>query len=428
MKARRFLFIIASFATIASCGTDDKTGASAKHQGTEGAACFPNGTCMDGLVCLSNLCVDAGGSGGTAGVAGVAGAGGTAGAGAGGAAGIAGSGAGGTGLGCPHVDDVDHDGDGWSHLDGDCNDCDPGTNPGAYDFVGDGVDENCSGSIDDEPTSCDTGLAIDSGDALDAARALGLCVEADANAMGADRGWGVISAAYVLADGTGTPNPLSHGLLTAFGAANVQHGETLLALSTGNARAPGDPDFQPSMNNIMGTSSDPPAGHPATPACPAMFGADCNDPIGLQVKVRVPTNANSFRFDFNFYSTDFPGYTCTSWNDIFLTMLPYHNISFDHDGNPISVNNALLRVCEPFGYYACPLGVDLLTGTGFEGHAATGWVRTTAPVEPGSELDLLFVIWDSDDSVLDSTVLIDNFTWSSDTVVTYSTEPVASPS
>ncbi|MGB8261765.1 MAG: hypothetical protein WCE75_15490, partial [Terracidiphilus sp.] len=37
-------------------------GGSALQQGTEGGSCFPNGTCMAGLACLSHLCVNAGGS------------------------------------------------------------------------------------------------------------------------------------------------------------------------------------------------------------------------------------------------------------------------------------------------------------------------------------------------------------------------------
>lgn len=52
-------------------------------------------------------------------------------------------------------DNVDHDGDGFSFQQGDCRDCDPSVNPGAYDFPGNGEDENCNGVADDEPLGCD---------------------------------------------------------------------------------------------------------------------------------------------------------------------------------------------------------------------------------------------------------------------------------
>src|SRR5262245_485529 len=57
--------------------------------------------------------------------------------------------------GCAFQDSVDHDGDGFSFTDGDCNDCDPSANPGAFDVAGNGVDEDCSGTPDDEPANCD---------------------------------------------------------------------------------------------------------------------------------------------------------------------------------------------------------------------------------------------------------------------------------
>jgi hypothetical protein len=79
--------------------------------------------------------------------------------------------------------------------------------------------------------------------------------------------------------------------------------------------------------------------------------------------------------------------------------------------------------------FACALGYDQLIGTGFDeqsdpfsgtlGSAATGWLVTTAPVEnPGAEITLMFAIWDSGDGVLDSTVLLDNFTFDVDGAAT----------
>lgn len=87
----------------------------------------------------------------------------------------------------------DADGDGYSVADGDCNDNDCAINPGAFDVAGNGIDEDCSGTADDEPSSCDGALAIDSSAALDAARAMGLCRQTTSGATGKGKTWGVLA-------------------------------------------------------------------------------------------------------------------------------------------------------------------------------------------------------------------------------------------
>jgi hypothetical protein len=87
--------------------------------------------------------------------------------------------------------------------------------------------------------------------------------------------------------------------------------------------------------------------------------------------------------------------------------------------------------------FACPLGAASLAGTGFEEtdnsgpHAATGWLTTSAAVESvkGQDITLLFAVWDSSDANLDSTVLIDNFTWAftAPSTTTPTTTPVPAP-
>jgi hypothetical protein len=193
----------------------------------------------------------------------------------------------------------------------------------------------------------------------------------------------------------------------------------------------------------MGTTGMPPAGYPKeSPACPGIVTGSCYDPAALEVEIRVPTNAHSFSFKFNFYTYEFPVYICSAYNDFFVaTMNPIPtgladgNISFDPDGNPISVNSTLLQVCVPQTTggkaYSCPLGPGLLAGTGFDDpttpHAATGWLQTRAPVVPGSVITLRFAIWDSGDALLDSTVLIDDFQWSVQPVSKVETVPVPAP-
>jgi hypothetical protein len=250
----------------------------------------------------------------------------------------------------------------------------------------------------------------------------------------------------VLPDGTTTANPnfpLGFGLLSAFGVNNPQEGVTMLAISSGAARGPTDPGFiDPGLPHAgsfggfnKGYVSKAPAGYPKpAPACPGVvFGAP-HDGVALQVTIRVPTNAKTLSFDQNFFTIEFPNYICSTFNDTYVVMmapkttasLPDDNIAFDSAGNPISVNNALLQVCPTLASsmtggktFSCPLGTAPLSGTAFEEpnnsgpHAATGWLTTTAPVDTvkGQDITLLFAVWDSSDANLDSTVLIDNFTW-----------------
>ena len=337
----------------------------------------------------------------------------------------------------------DGDGDGFTVADGDCNDCTGQMNPGAFDFPGNDVDEDCSGTADDEAVACDASTTdLASGDALEAARAIGLCRAR----QGAS--WGLIAARYAQASGAPGMNPLSHGLLPDFGP-NVapREGNRLLALSSGTARRPADPGFASPHAAEMGTVTTTPPGYPiATPACPLIpqfiLSPFANDSAALEIAIQVPTNANLMRFEFNFYTYEFPVFICSEYNDFFVALVdppPAHsqfgNVSFDNDGNPVSVNNTFLEVCNPQvagnKTFSCPLGSAQLEQTGYdetEGlgpHAATGWLATEVPVTPGTEVRMRFAIWDQGDHQLDSTVLVDNFSWA---VKPTSTEaPVTQP-
>ncbi len=414
------------------------------------------------LVCFVACSSASSGSGfmtpGGAGAAGAGGAGGApGGGGSGGAGGSGGSGGfnlggndSGMGGGCPYHDSVDHDGDGWSAMSGDCNDCDPSINPGAFDIPMDGIDEDCNGTPDDEPTGCDASVSLASTDPMDGARAIDICRQTTEGATGPMRTWGVVNAQYVKPDGTTTSNPnfdLGFGLLTGFGVNNVQQGTHLLALSSGSARQPTDPGW----HNVNGfdkgyTSGSPPPYPKDTPACPGVITGKPHDGAALELTIRVPTNAKAFSFNLNFFTFEFPDYICSQYNDSFVVMmtpkvasLPDDNIAFDSAGNPISVNNSLLQVCKAQTAggktFSCPLGPSSLKSTGFDElgdtgpHAATGWLTTTAPVDTirGKDMTLLFAIWDSGDGILDSTTLVDNFTWQFIPAMGVTTMPTPAP-
>jgi hypothetical protein len=322
---------------------------------------------------------------------------------------------------CVTDPDADEDGDGFSVTQGDCNDCDPNTNPGAIEVevtepdemgvIPDPVDEDCDGVTDNVPVPCDAGLALDSTDPVDAAAAIGLC---KASAGVGD--WGIVDVAYVRADGSAFSAPVQHGLMTSFGP-NVatREGDNLLVMSSGHGRLPGQPDECGTLSCTPSDAGTAPPGFPQdVPGCAG--SSDITDDVALEVTLRAPSNATGYEFDFDFYSFEYPEWVCTAYNDQFIALASppplgaiNGNISFDAMANPVSVNIAFFDVCA-----GCPLGTAELQDTGFDtwdDAGATSWLTTTAPVDPGTEVTIRFAIWDTGDQSWDSTVLLDNFRW-----------------
>lgn len=96
--------------------------------------------------------------------------------------------------------------------------------------------------------------------------------------------------------------------------------------------------------------------------------------IGLSLT--APPWAESFSFDFNFFSSEYPEYVNAEFNDTFYAILEAPstngsartNIAFDSEGNPIEVDS---------NYFQQPFHPIPNTGTGFDAHGSTGWLRTS---------------------------------------------------
>lgn len=292
--------------------------------------------------------------------------------------------------------------------------------PSRIDLPGNGLDEDCSGKADDEELLCDGSLALGSSDAFDGAKAMGLCKKTTAGAAA----WGVIDAHYVLPDGTAAPlaSSVSWGLLPSFGTNAARAGQRLLALSSGAARAPDQPGYQaPVPGDNKGYAHGRPAGFPSIAACGGLPLAASHDGIALEVRLKIPSNATSFSFAHQLFTADYPDNVCSTFEDVygvFLTPMPAAspdgNVALDINGSAITVGSgALMRSCASGTHnavnFACALGTAGLAATGFETHAATGWLRTTVPVNGGAEITLRFAIWDSGDGTNDSTALFDDF-------------------
>jgi hypothetical protein len=364
---------------------------------------------------------------------------------------------------------ADMDGDGWTPAQGDCDDCDPNVNPGAIDVLHE-VDggtpywgnEACDNGAGVKP--CDSGLALNDTNAGDGARAIELCQFTTESPPLPMKTWGVISSQYVRADGV-TPFAPGYqvGLQPGWGPnVHPQGGERLLAISSGHARTSSQPGSCGSDECDANAGGNPPPGFPLdNPNCPMTQGI--NDDVALKLKIRAPTNATGFSFNFKFYSFEYPEWVCDMYNDQFIALVTpppqgslNGDISFDSTHHPVSVNLAFFDVCDPnnegefavncqidnFGgvcpsppHPYCPLGTMELLGTGFDlwnpdGNfgGATRWLTSQAPIKGGEEFTIMFAMWDATDQAYDSTTLIDNFQWiANGSDVTVVTTPIPMP-
>lgn len=333
---------------------------------------------------------------------------------------------------------------------------------GNYDIVGNNCDDDDDGKVDNPPT-CDEALGSTGGDAADFAKALGICATADKD------GYGLVSATFSQGyNDKRAPKAEQHGILPKFGnVIKPREGKMLGVLSTGFAQefnGPGNAPFGGTKGS-EGSGNFEPIGQDwwmsplnfnpgkAPPGFPkAAAGCDqlnvVHDVISLKLELKAPKNASGVKFDFNFYSGEWPAYICSPYNDGFIAFLSAKgfnngtpdNMSFDSKKNPVSVNNGFFDRCTAGvktgcatdakeATSQCPSGTSELEGTGFGvsgkwcggmenagndtsvNGGATGWLTSQAPIQAGETFTLELMIWDTGDGVLDSSVLIDNFGW-----------------
>jgi hypothetical protein len=146
-------------------------------------------------------------------------------------------------------------------------------------------------------------------------------------------------------------------------------------------------------------------------------GSGAYDYAEMRFNVTVPAGTTSMSYDLAMFSTEYPVFYKSSFNDMYIAWLESEqwtgNISFDEQGNPISLNAGFLDYKDAPNSHDCPAPCTApeLQGTAMEGHAGTKWLTTTAPVTPLEDIEVVFAVFDLSDSILDTVVLIDNFEW-----------------
>jgi hypothetical protein len=314
-----------------------------------------------------------------------------------------------------------------------------------YDVPGNDCDDDGNGIVDDAAPACDADLAV-TGGAEDLVRAMGLCQKAT------DTRWGLVSARFTNGyELEGQPAAEQHGILTKYGnVVRPRQGSSMAVLSTGWAREH-DSDNGPSFKgqkigmqpkNPEGMLIGAPPGYPkAVPGCPPVVRG-LHDIVTLDMTIKVPANAKGLAFDFAFWSSEWPEFVCSSYNDEFVAFLTSQafnggtpgNMTFDHMINPVNVNTTFFDRCTPntltgcagngtTSVSACPAGDLELAGTGFwniglycgrrfsTGGGSTGWLSSQAPVMPQETITLQMILWDAEDPNFDSVILMDHLRW-----------------
>jgi hypothetical protein len=340
----------------------------------------------------------------------------------------------------------DLDDDGWSVADGDCHDVPTAAcwfpslvNPGALEIPGNGVDDDCDGTLDEISPACSVVTDMSGVTAVQLAEALELCETTTAFPPLSQRRWGLISAQHLFADGS-TPGAadladmqnFQTAVLADYGTGGIAPvaGATMAALSSGRARDKNDPGYvAPSPGTNWGNPGSPPADFvaahggalPGGGCCGGPGAVSVNDSVNLKLRLRVPTNADGLRLRVRFANADFGSWVCTPYDDYALVLIDSgapgipadKNIALDDLGGLLSLNTAFWDSCVPQGCFTCPAGTLALVGTGLElgVGAATKWLEIASPVIPGEEITLRILVFDGSDGIGDSLLLVDGLAW-----------------
>ena len=271
--------------------------------------------------------------------------------------------------------DGDQDLDGYTPNQGDCDDCNPLINPGAIQIAGDTTDYACNGMPGVVPT-CDAMTTAN--DATSMAQAFEQCD----------------SRFFQGAMLVGPSDTRARAVTNHFGTAiTPKSGKSMALISTGLALDKAASGFvDPQTGTNLGCKNEymnPLPDVPANPACanaggglgglggPTCQPATVNDYTELVVKLKAPMNAQSFSFQFQFFSAEYPEFVCSQFNDEFLVLMDANkefatttNISFDMNKNPITVNNGLFTVCQNYSQGVnttnCTQALTTIAGTGYD--------------------------------------------------------------
>lgn len=153
---------------------------------------------------------------------------------------------------------------------------------------------------------------------------------------------------------------------------------------------------------------------------PAPYASDI---AYLDVEVTVPPGTRGYALDVALFSAHFPEYGETAYNDMAILWTESEayvgNIAYLlQDGLPRPFSLPALTAAGLMTHDGA--SDPTLLATGFDGvlgesGGATDWLTVVGPAVPGETLTLALAVFDLDDAVLDSALLVDNFRWRCET-------------
>jgi hypothetical protein len=204
-----------------------------------------------------------------------------------------------------------------------------------------------------------------------------------------------IPQADIMSASIGTSDPIGTGISNGAIVPFPKQGSTFTLLSTGRASSATTP-------NTSGSLSYQLAG---------LNNSQGNDLVQMTLNLRVPSDKNCLRFDFAYYSEEYPEFVGSQFNDTFTVELgdsilkiignevvSGKNFAFDPQAKIISVNT---------------VGFATNANTTYDG--ATPLFTASRTVSPGETIKAVFSIQDLGDSIYDSAVFLDSFRWTYDT-------------
>ncbi len=129
------------------------------------------------------------------------------------------------------------------------------------------------------------------------------------------------------------------------------------------------------------------------------------------LKFTTDTSVHGLTFDFVFGTDEYPEFVNSPYNDIFCAFLDGKNITFDHDGNYISVNNNFFKVPntdDSKDYNGVDLNPPPNAHLNLEYDGFTPLLRTSDTLTEGKHV-LKFAIADVGDHIYDAGVFLSNF-------------------
>lgn len=203
-----------------------------------------------------------------------------------------------------------------------------------------------------------------------------------------DRGEGNGTAGFEAAPPSGGVSGTTDGL-ALFPVA----GNDAVILTTGQVNEADEPNTSPGRSSDNGGGG---GGH----------GTVVNDLVELRVDFTVPDGANCLTLDFRFLTEEFPEFIGSQYNDGILMEIDETDFQVGGNGNVEAPNNIAF---DPDGFEvtvnSTGTSSDNALGTTFDGGSPV--LRATTPITTG-EHSLYISIYDANDALYDSAVLVDN--------------------